>query len=93
MTDITDINSYMTDLGKRARAASRILAAANTGMKDKALNAIADDLDARGYLVEEREGENSGIHTVLVTGDTLTGAADSRREGIVGRVPGKAGSD
>ncbi len=55
--------------------------------------AIADDLDARGYLVEEREGENSGIHTVLVDGDRLVGAADSRREGVVGHIPASAAGD
>jgi gamma-glutamyltranspeptidase/glutathione hydrolase len=51
--------------------------------------AIADDLKARGYLVEERQGENSGIHLILVEGDTLKGAADSRREGTVGYLPAK----
>ena len=51
--------------------------------------AIADDLKARGYVVEERQGENSGIHLILVEGQTLTGAADSRREGTVGHLPAK----
>ena len=45
--------------------------------------AIADDLSARGYDVQEREGENSGLHIIVVGEDGLDGAADKRREGIV----------
>ncbi|TDG13869.1 gamma-glutamyltransferase [Seongchinamella unica] len=44
---------------------------------------IANALKARGYTVEEREGENSGLHVIVVTDDTLLGAADPRREGTV----------
>ena len=47
--------------------------------------AIADDLNARGYNVQEREGENSGLHIIVVRDDDLDGAADPRREGIVRR--------
>ena len=49
--------------------------------------AIADDLKGRGYPVEEREGENSGLHLILVEEDGLVGAADPRREGTVGYLP------
>lgn len=45
--------------------------------------AIADELAARGYPVQEREGENSGLHLIVVREDSLEGAADTRREGIV----------
>lgn len=45
--------------------------------------AIADDLAARGYKVQESEGENSGLHIIVVEPDSLDGAADKRREGIV----------
>ncbi|MEX1196532.1 MAG: gamma-glutamyltransferase [Pseudohongiellaceae bacterium] len=44
---------------------------------------LADQLDAAGYEVEESEGENSGLHVILVTDEGLTGAADPRREGTV----------
>ncbi|MCZ6830738.1 MAG: gamma-glutamyltransferase [Gammaproteobacteria bacterium] len=44
---------------------------------------IAADLRTRGYQVQEREGENSGLHVIVVGPDKLDGAADSRREGIV----------
>jgi gamma-glutamyltranspeptidase/glutathione hydrolase len=47
---------------------------------------IADDLAARGYVVQEREGENSGLHIIVVHPDGLEGAADKRREGIVLRL-------
>ncbi|MDX1403319.1 MAG: gamma-glutamyltransferase [Woeseiaceae bacterium] len=50
---------------------------------------IAADLDARGYPVQERDGENSGLHVIVVRGDLLDGAADMRREGIVRTVPGQ----
>jgi gamma-glutamyltranspeptidase/glutathione hydrolase len=35
-----------------------------------------------GYDVDERRGENSGLHVIVVDGDDLDGAADPRREGI-----------
>ena len=43
---IADIHAYMTDLGRRARAASRLLARASTGEKNAALLAIAADLES-----------------------------------------------
>lgn len=43
----------------------------------------AEALRDMGYTVDEREGENSGLHVILVTEDGLVGAADPRREGIV----------
>ncbi|HCG71294.1 MAG TPA: gamma-glutamyltransferase, partial [Gammaproteobacteria bacterium] len=44
---------------------------------------IAAELKAIGYEVQERNGENSGIHMIFVTPDGLIGAADKRREGNV----------
>jgi gamma-glutamyltranspeptidase / glutathione hydrolase len=44
---------------------------------------LADQLRAAGYNVQESEGENSGLHVILVTDDGLVGAADPRREGTV----------
>lgn len=45
--------------------------------------AIATDLARRGYQVHESDGENSGLHIIVVRPDELDGAADKRREGIV----------
>lgn len=43
---------------------------------------VADELKALGYSVEERRGENSGLHVIVVTEDGLLGGADPRREGV-----------
>ncbi len=43
-SNTTDITAYMQQVGKQARAASRALAAANTGLKNSALMAIHDEL-------------------------------------------------
>ncbi len=43
---------------------------------------IADALSALGYAVQERRGENSGLHVIVVTEDGLDGGADPRREGV-----------
>jgi len=48
--------------------------------------AIASDLREKGYNVQERDGENSGLHVIVVGPDGLDGAADKRREGIVRKV-------
>lgn len=42
----------------------------------------ADTLSAMGYVVEERTGENSGLHVIVVREDGLEGGADPRREGV-----------
>jgi gamma-glutamyltranspeptidase/glutathione hydrolase len=44
---------------------------------------LAESLRAAGYNVEEVEGENSGLHVILLTDQGLVGAADPRREGTV----------
>jgi gamma-glutamyltranspeptidase/glutathione hydrolase len=44
---------------------------------------VADSLRSLGYPVQERQGENSGLHAILVTDQGLEGAADPRREGTV----------
>ena len=48
---------------------------------------IATDLVGRGYDVKESEGENSGLHVIVVRPDMLDGAADKCREGVVETVP------
>ena len=48
---------------------------------------MAAELRKLGYDVQEREGENSGLHQIQVGAEGLTGAADPRREGQVIAVP------
>ena len=47
---------------------------------------IAKNLKTRGYNVEERDDENSGLHVIVVRAESLEGAADKRREGTVGQI-------
>lgn len=42
----------------------------------------AEMLSDMGYAVEERTGENSGLHVIVVREDGLEGGADPRREGV-----------
>lgn len=44
---------------------------------------LANQLRDAGYRVQESDGENSGLHVILVHDDRLEGAADPRREGTV----------
>ncbi len=54
--------------------------------------AWADSLKAAGYTVQEVEGENSGLHLIVVREDGLEGGADPRREGVARSLqPGPAG--
>lgn len=52
-----------------------------TGMEPGA--DIAAYLEEAGYQVQQSEGENSGLHVILVHDDSLEGGADPRREGNV----------
>jgi glutamate-5-semialdehyde dehydrogenase len=67
-----DIKQYMTQLGQQARAASREMARANTGAKDRALLAIADSIVAsRDRLMEEnardlQQGKADGLDDALL---------------------------
>ncbi len=86
---VTDLPSYMTDLGRRARAASRTLAAAGTAAKDAALAAIADELDAgrEGLVAENRKdleaGAAKGLNAALLDRLELTPARiDAMIEGL-----------
>ena len=42
----------------------------------------AEALREAGYTVEERQGENSGLHVIVVREDGLEGGADPRRDGV-----------
>jgi glutamate-5-semialdehyde dehydrogenase len=75
-----NIIDYMNDLGRHARAASRVLAAASTAQKNGALLAIADALVAKTeFLVTENEkdlvaGKANGLDDAMLDRLRLTPA-------------------
>ncbi|WP_086481319.1 glutamate-5-semialdehyde dehydrogenase [Oceanospirillum sanctuarii] len=73
-----NIKEYMQEMGQKARLASRAIAKADTGLKNKALLATADALDAaRPVLTEANEkdlenGRNNGLDSALLDRLALT---------------------
>lgn len=73
-----NIKEYMQEMGQKARLASRAIAKADTGLKNKALLATADALDAaRPVLATANEkdlenGRNNGLDTALLDRLALT---------------------
>jgi len=56
---------------------------------DETGETIASTLESAGYPVSESDGENSGLHVIVVHPGRLEGAADSRRDGAVAAIPQK----
>ncbi|MCU7921206.1 MAG: glutamate-5-semialdehyde dehydrogenase [Candidatus Thiodiazotropha sp. (ex Dulcina madagascariensis)] len=86
---ISDVTSYMEQLGQKARLASRVLASAGTAQRDRALEAIADELNlAREALMAENRrdmqvGEEKGLEAALLDRLELTPARiDGMIEGL-----------
>ncbi len=73
-----NIKEYMQEMGQKARLASRAIAKADTGLKNKALLATADALDAaRPVLSEANEkdlenGRKNGLDSALLDRLALT---------------------
>lgn len=73
-----NVESYMQQLGKAARAASRVMAAAETGVKNNALLAMATALDeAREELMQANardleQGRKQGLDAALLDRLELT---------------------
>jgi glutamate-5-semialdehyde dehydrogenase len=98
---INDIDAYMADLGRRARAASRDLARAGTKAKDLALHAIADAIDGSrdALAAANREdldaGAAKGLDAALLDRLELTpGRIDTMIEGLrqIAALPDPVGS-
>ncbi|GJH09127.1 glutamate-5-semialdehyde dehydrogenase [Caballeronia novacaledonica] len=53
-----NIDQYMTDLGRRARTASRAMARASTAAKNAALNAVADAIEREREALKEANGRD-----------------------------------
>jgi glutamate-5-semialdehyde dehydrogenase len=86
---INDVATYMQNLGERARAASRMLARADTAAKNRALTAIAEDIDRRRDVLAEANlrdleaGAAKGLEAALLDRLELTEARiDATIEGL-----------
>lgn len=84
-----NVETYMTELGERARAASRLMARADTASKNKALAAMADAIDAsRAALAEAnardmQNGREKGLDAAMLDRLELTPARiDGMIEGL-----------
>ena len=99
--NIDDIAQYMQQVGIKARAASSILAAAETALKNKALNTIADLLiENKEWLKNENNkdldaGKEKGLTSALLDRLALTDAGiDNMAEGLrqIATLPDPIGS-
>lgn len=86
---MSDVEQNMLQLGKQARAASRFIAKANTGQKNRALLAIAERIDQqRESLLKANQldleaGRQKGLEPALMDRLELTGARiDTMIEGL-----------
>ena len=84
-----DINQYMHTLGQQARTASRAVARADAGVKNKALRAIADEIrTAAATLKQEnsrdlKAGQDKGLDAALLDRLELTDARiEAMAEGL-----------
>ena len=88
-TNISDVAAYMRELGERARSASRMLARADTAAKNRALLAIAEDIDVHRTALAEANrqdleaGATKGLEPALLDRLELTDArVDAMIEGL-----------
>lgn len=86
-----NVKAYMTELGRNARSAARVIASASTGVKNNALLAIAKSLDsARTHLIAENEkdlaaGAANGLDAAMldrlaVKSSTIDGMIEGLRQ-------------
>jgi glutamate-5-semialdehyde dehydrogenase len=73
-----DLKQMIDEMGRKARSAARVLATATTEEKNRALNGMADALDANAARIGEenekdlRAGEENGLGTALIDRLRLT---------------------
>lgn len=85
-SNTTDVTAYMQTVGKQARAASRVLAAANTGDKNSALMAIHDVLkEAKSDIlaankIDMNNGQSNDLEAALLDRLALN---DARFDGML----------
>jgi glutamate-5-semialdehyde dehydrogenase len=85
-----DVKSYMLEVGRRARAAARLMAKADTNAKDLALNAMADAIrrDADKLIAanarDVEAAKKSGLDDAMVDRLTLTKKSiEAMAEGVL----------
>jgi len=88
-SQINDVSAYMQQVGQQARAASRILARADTGTKNKALLTIAEEIGRRREALmaankgDLEAGAAKGLDAALLDRLELTpGRIDAMIEGL-----------
>jgi len=88
---MSDVKQYMTEVGQRARAASREISRAETAEKNAALHAIADAIEAQQASLlqangkDMQAGRDSGLDAALLdrlelTPNVIAGMADGLRQ-------------
>ncbi|MCK5263796.1 MAG: gamma-glutamyl-phosphate reductase, partial [Gammaproteobacteria bacterium] len=84
-----DVKKYMQQLGQRVRAASREIGRAETAVKNKALNVIADRIDAETVKLKQANaldleaGKAKGLDAALLDRLELTDERiESMSEGL-----------
>ncbi|MBV0932428.1 glutamate-5-semialdehyde dehydrogenase [Marinobacterium weihaiense] len=84
-----NVETYMTELGQRARTASRLIARADTARKNKALAAMADAIDASREALaaanaqDMQNGRDKGLDAAMLDRLELTpGRIDGMIEGL-----------
>lgn len=69
---MSDVKTYMKQLGEQARESARVIARASTGQKNRALEAIADEIDARcdallaANAQDMQAGSENGLDAALL---------------------------
>jgi len=69
---MSELIEYMQQLGQRAKRAARVIASADTGVKNNALNAIADGLEAQQTAIlkannlDMQAGKENGLDEALL---------------------------
>ncbi len=96
-----DVQEYMTQLGQKARQASRVMAAAETGVKNQALLAMAEILDQSREMLAQANandldnGQKNDLAAALLDRLELTpGRIDTMIDGLqqVAALPDPIGS-
>lgn len=86
---MTSVKEYMQRVGQQAKAAARVMRSVDTGVKNRALHAIADAIDAQRASIAEKnaidleQGRKAGLEPAMLDRLALTPARlDGMIEGL-----------